>query len=160
VPLVIRLTRTSPTHHRFDIVRENGDRESRELETRSTLVHDLVHFAVETEARLGHSFYGMLARGVAYASLTDAQAIARHGPEILATERVVGALQGALKAGLDPERFVAHFTSALQSMDAAPPDWLDVDLVRRVAERMRRLQGEWRSKRFGESLELRFELPV
>ena len=159
MPLVVRFTRTSPSRHRIDIVRDGWVEESRELETRSTLVHDFVHFAVETEARLSHSFYGLLARGVGYAGLTDANELASHGAEILATEMVVGALQGALKEQLDPDRFVAEFTAALRSMDAAPPVWLDADLVRRVAERMRRITGEWRKKRFGETLELRFELP-
>ena len=57
--LTICFTRTSNQRHRLDIVREGGACESRELETRSTLVHDLVHFAVETEARLTRSFYGL-----------------------------------------------------------------------------------------------------
>ncbi|HEX5051990.1 MAG TPA: hypothetical protein VFZ65_09475, partial [Planctomycetota bacterium] len=67
--LLVRLTRTSPTHHRMEIVRDDGTREQHELETRSCLLHDLVHFAVETEAALGNSFYGRLAHGVAYAAL-------------------------------------------------------------------------------------------
>jgi len=50
--LVVRLTRVSPTHHRFAFGRADGSGESLELETKSCLFHDLLHFAVETEAQL------------------------------------------------------------------------------------------------------------
>jgi hypothetical protein len=158
-PLLIRLTRISPTHHRLAIVRADGSAETRDLETRSTLRHDLVHFAVETEAGLSRSFWGLLARGVAYAELTMAGSAAGSKGEIADTERVVGALQGMLATGREPAAFVAAFAEGLRSMDASPPSWLTAELVVRVRERMRRLEGQWRATPFGQAMELRFELP-
>ena len=153
--LVLRWTRVSATHHRFEI-RCGATISSRELETRSCLWHDLVHFAVETEARLTNSFYGSLLRGVPYEALTT-------GPlpdagEIAVTERVVGALQGAWKQGLDPERFLAVFGAYQQSLGEVVPAWLTVEVLARVKERLRALEGAWRATRFGDTLELRFEL--
>ena len=54
--MLIRLTRLTNERHRLEVVRDDGTREARELETRSALPHDLVHYAVETEAGLGASF--------------------------------------------------------------------------------------------------------
>ena len=48
--MLIRLTRLTNDRHRFEILRNDGTHESHELETRSTLLHDLAHYAVETEA--------------------------------------------------------------------------------------------------------------
>jgi hypothetical protein len=157
VDLLIRLTPISPTHHRLAIQRADGSTESRALETRSCLRHDLVHFALETEAGLTRSFWGLLARGTAYADLTGEQLV-EQGAEIAATERVVGALQGALEADLDPAAFVASFGAALRTMDEEPPAWLTADLVARVRDRMRRLEGHWRATRHGTAMELRFRL--
>jgi hypothetical protein len=118
-------------------------------------VHDLVHFAVESEARLRCSFYGLLASGVTYASLTDASAMTRYGGEVLDTERVVGAVQGALKGDVDAAQFLATFTGALESAGEKAPAWLTVDLIRAVQARMRHLLGAWRATKFGDALELR-----
>ena len=75
--LTIRLTRISPTDHRFEYERADGTGEQLVLVTREFLRHDLVHFAVETEARLRGSFYGLLDRigGYAEISLQGAQAL-------------------------------------------------------------------------------------
>lgn len=154
--LVIRFARRSPTHHRFEIVRPDGTRETHELETRSCLLHDLVHFALESEAALSNSFYGLLARGVAYAELTEGMAAA--GYELALTERVVGPLQGAVKDGVGPAQFIAEFTGWQRALGETCPAWLTEDLVARVQDRLRRLQGQWRATKFGEAMELRFKV--
>ncbi|HEX5053893.1 MAG TPA: hypothetical protein VFZ65_19095, partial [Planctomycetota bacterium] len=131
-----------------------------ELETRSCLLHDLVHFAVETEAALGNSFYGRLAHGVAYAALAHEHVIAGAADELAATERVVGPLQGAWRRGLDPAAFVARLRAYQVSVGEPCPAWLDEDLVARVGQRLRQLEGQWRATRFGAAMELRFVLPA
>jgi hypothetical protein len=146
--LIIRLTRISPTHHRFEAIRPDGTRTTRELETRSFLLHDLVHMAVENEAGLAHSFFGALTRG------EDNTASA----EAAMTERVVGALQGALKTQINPADFVARFSAYQRAIGDAAPDWLTAELVARVLERLRALQGRWRATPFHEALELRFDV--
>lgn len=157
VALRIRLARVSPTHHRMELVRADGTRESCELETRSTLLHDLVHFALESEAGLSDSFFGRLARGVTYDALAHPRRDAPGADQLIATEGVVGPLQGAWKAGLDPQEFTAGLRHYRASVGERCPGWLDVDLVARVAERLRQLEGQWRATPFGEAMELRFE---
>src|SRR4051794_7175273 len=99
--LTIRLTRISPTHHRFEYRRRDGTGEAVEMETGSLLVHDLLHFAVESEAGLRGSFYGLLAKVGGYEEL-QVTGGASLGGEIAITERVVGPLTGALKDDIDP----------------------------------------------------------
>jgi hypothetical protein len=150
-PLRIRLRRVSPTHHRFEAIRADGGVEVRELETRSLLLHDLVHFAVEAEARLEDSFYGRLARGGDYdasASIWDAEA----GD----TERVVAALQGAAQGDVDPDAFVARLRAYCGEIGVAAPGWLSAEVVAGALVRLHALRGRWNATPFGETLELAF----
>lgn len=148
--LIVRFTRLNPTHHRFEAIRADGTREVREFESKSLLLHDLVHFAVESEGELRGGFYGALSQGANY----DAP---REGNEAMAIESVVGPLQGALKGDVDPQAFVARHRAAQQSMGTGSPDWMTPELIARVLERLRQLQGQWRATPFGETMELRFE---
>ena len=149
--LIVRLTRLNPTHHRFEAIRADGTREMREFETRSLLLHDLVHFAVESEAKLRGGFYGTLAEGADY----DAP---RPGSEAMAIESVVGPLQGAIKGDVDPNAFVSRHREMQVNMGGASPAWLTPDLIARTLERLRQLQGQWRATPFGETMELRFDV--
>ena len=153
--LLIRFTRVSPTHHRLQLVREDGSSEPRELETKSCLYHDLLHFAVETEVGLRQSFYGLLAQGARYEQLTMDGTAA--GAEIVGTERIIGGLTGALRNQVPAERFVAAMRNAFDAHGERLPGWCTVALVERVREQMRRLEGEWRALPFGRSMELGFE---
>lgn len=156
-PLLIRLTRTSASRHRLDLTRADGTRESLDLETRSCLLHDLVHFAVETEAGLTNGFFGHLARGVRYETLVHEPQAPHAAAELWLVERVVGPLQGAWRSTrLDPAAFVAAFRSYQESLGEACPAWLDAGLIERAADRLRRLEGEWRATKFGMTMELRF----
>src|SRR5262249_27756346 len=127
VTLIVRFTRLNPTHHRFEAIRADGTREAREFETRSLVLHDLVHFAVESEARLRGGFYGTLAEDANY----DAP---RPGSEAMQIESVVGPLQGALKGEVDPDAFVTRIREVQQSTGGTVPDWLTPDLIRRALE--------------------------
>jgi hypothetical protein len=151
--LHIRLTRISNTRHRFEAIRPDGGVEVRELETRSFFLHDLVHFAVESEARLRNSFYGQLGRGAAY---DDMASSGPETPEGVKTEMVVGALQGAMKAPVDPESFVHQLHAMWANIGREPPDWLTPDTIAGVLRRLRVLQGLWRATPFGKTLELEF----
>jgi hypothetical protein len=151
--LRIRFTRLNPTHHRFEAIRADGGVEMRELETRSFLTHDLVHYAVESEAGLANSFYGLLARGAGYDAMQ--QPIS---DEAMQTEFVVGPLQTAIKGEVDPEAFVVRIVEVQQQMGGIAPEWLTPDLIGRVVRRLRGLQGRWKATAFGEAMELEFPL--
>lgn len=144
--MIVRFTRLNPTHHRFEVTRSDGSREARELETRSLLTHDLVHFALESEGRLAHGFYGALARGSSYE--TEAA---------MEIEYVVGPLQGLLKGEFDPAAFVERFRTVRENTEQRMPEWLTAELITRVIDRYRRLQGQWRATPFGQTMELSFD---
>jgi hypothetical protein len=155
--MLIRFTRLTNARHRLELVRDDGTREALELETRSALLHDLVHYAVESEAGLMASFYGRLARGETYAALAE---LPPDGREALQTEGVVGRIQGVAKnnawSGVDPQAFADSIAAGSRSLGQEPPTWLTADLIVRVRECLRRVQGQWRATPFHQTLELEF----
>jgi hypothetical protein len=146
--LIIRLTRLTNAQHRFEYIRDDGSGESAELDTRSFLLHDLIHFAVESEARLEESFYGLLAKGLSFADLREASSFSTR-EELATTERVVGMMTGIAKGK-------AEVSELLRRSDAQIPSWFDEAFVVRAAERLRRLRGEWNALPFGKTMTLRF----
>ena len=154
--LTLRFTRISPDRHRFEYRRADGTGEAIEMETRSLLLHDLTHYAVESEAHLKGSFYGILARIGGYQELS-VNGGAALGGEIAITERIVGALQGALTQGdFDEAAFQSEVADYLSLFDEPPPRWFTPALVAAVRERMRQLEGRWKATPFGETMELAF----
>ena len=155
--MLIRLTRLTNERHRLEVVRDDGSRETRDLETRGALPHDLVHYAVETEAGLEASFYGQLAGGKTYAALT---AEPSQDPEPMQTEAVVARIQGLSKDDAwfraDPNGIARSMNAGFRALGHAPPAWLTADLIARVRERLRRVQGQWRATPFHQTLELDF----
>jgi hypothetical protein len=156
--LTLRFTKLSPDRHRFEYRRADGTGEAIEMETRSFLTHDLVHYAVESEAGLRGSFYGILARIGGYEELSVAGGAALGG-EIAITERIVGMLQGALgEADFDEAAFQTQAAEYLALFDGRAPRWFTVGFVAAVRERMRQLLGRWNATAFGETMELEFGL--
>ena len=143
----ILMTRSSPDRHRFAIVRRDGSAESVDLETRSMLVHDLVHYAVEIEVPFQQGFYGLLAKGKRLSDLNDQTQPWPVGTEIAAAEGLVGPLQTMLKGEFDP--IVARSKFEMFS-DNPPP----VELLTRIGHRFRAVHGKYTSTKFGETLEL------
>jgi len=155
--MLIRFTRLTNERHRLEFVRDDGTSEARELETRSALLHDLVHYAVETEAGLMASFYGQLAGGKTYESLT---AEPSSDPEAMQTEAVVARIQGLAKndawSRADPGSLAESIAAGFRALESTPPTWLTADLIDRVRDRLRRVQGRWRATPFHQTLELDF----
>lgn len=143
----ILFTRLSPDQHRFAIVRSDGSTESAALETRSLLVHDLVHYAVEIEVPFREGFYGLLAKGTRLSELNDKTKPWPTGTEIAAAEGLVGPLQSMLKGEFDP--IAARSQFEMFSKDPPP-----IELLARIGQRFRAVRGKYASTRFGETLEL------
>ena len=154
--LTLRFTRVSPTHHRFEYRRPDGAGEAIEMESGSFLFHDLLHYAVESEAGLRGSFYGILGKIGGYEELSVAGGAALGG-EIAITERVVGALTGALQdEDLDAEAFVAQVTEYLDIYEERAPRWFTPTFMAAARERMVQLMDRWKATPFGETMELVF----
>lgn len=149
--LRIVLQKISDERHALELRREGGARERVVCETRSYLSHDLLHYALEGEAGLDSGFWGNLAQGRSLAEMNDRQRPMT--PEMAPIERVVGMLSG-LTRGMPPDELLSTIRSSSASSGSPLPSWLGPELVAAVAERLRRLQGQWRATPYGGSLEL------
>jgi hypothetical protein len=151
----ILLHKLTDERHALSIVRDSGATERVECETRSYLMHDLLHHAVEAEASLQGGFWGSLAAGKTLAALNDRSGppMAAGGPELAAIEQVVGALSGTTK-GRSSAELVAGMRRFAESLGSTMPPWLTEPFVDAVHERMRHLVGHWRATPFGGTMEL------
>lgn len=144
----ILLTRLSADRHRLVVERDDGSRIEAELETRSVLLHDLVHFAVEREAGLAGGFWGSVAAGADFDELAEAATDAASG-ELWLAESLVGPLQSVWHGRLGVDEYVARVGPI------AP--FVDREFVERVLERLRKLWGQWRGTPFHETLRLEWD---
>jgi hypothetical protein len=142
-------------HHELAIVRRDGRRESTHCETRSTLMHDFIHYAVEGAARLETGFWGRLAAGRTLAEMNDRAGLPSpdEAAEMAIVERFVGALSGAAKGVPATELLAGIARYAAGTNDVVPP-WLTEAIVVEAQERLRRLVGAWRATPPGGVVEL------
>ena len=158
----IRLHKTSDERHGLEILRDKGEAERVECESRSVLLHDFLHFAVEQSAGLEGGFWGQLARGKTLAEMNDRMPpqtahAASARDELMDIERVVGALTPAAKGRSSKDVFAA-IGRYFADLEVAVPPWLDEQFVSGVQERLRRLLGMWKATPYGGVLDL--EWPV
>ena len=124
-------------------------------------LHDLTHYAVETELGFRDGFYGLVAAGW---EIADTEGKGARGPlpaETLAVEHLVGMLDTERSSGTewtaaDVNRHAALFAGS--GGRPAPRALTDAELAR-VRERARELFGRWASLAAGDTLELAFDDP-
>ena len=160
--MLIRLTKISDAKHRLALVRDDGTHESVELVSRSFFWHDLLHYAVETNAQLHQSFWGLLAAGRTLADLHDAMGEGdRAGPkargtEATITEAIVGVLTDVARERASPSAAIDGLTRLFEAQDREPPIWFTLEFAERVREHMRKLMGQWRALPYGTDMQLTF----
>ena len=147
----VAFTKLFKERHRFAVVRSDGVRDAVELETRSYLVHDWVHFAVEAELPIADGFYGRLASGTRLCVLNDRARAPEPGSGLGLAESLVGPMQSVYRGRLAVDAYLA-----LVDRQRAPQ--VDRAFVQRVLERLRRLAGHWRATAYGG--EMRREWPA
>jgi hypothetical protein len=151
----IVLTKLTDARHRLEVHRKGGASEQVELETRSCLLHDLTHFAVEEAAGISGGFYGSLAAGRTFDDLMGRTGQAMADSDLMMeVERAVAVLQGGVKTKEDPAAAYERIVAMLRIQDAKPPSWFTRGLVVEVHERMRQLLGRWNATPNGSSMEL------
>jgi hypothetical protein len=148
----ILLLKLSDDHHRMTVERAAGPAESVELESRSYLLHDLAHYAVEAEARIVDGFYGLLASGVSLAKLNDRTSPIA-GAGLMMAESLAAPLQSLFHGRLSRELYLEHGQSAY-------PELVDEGFVDGVLGRLRRLDGQYRATRYREAMELMWNSAV
>jgi len=152
--VLVRLTKLSDQRHALEIERGGGS-ERVELETRSTLHHDLTHLALEELAGLDGGFFGSLAAGKTLAELAGrGEGAPAYTGLMLEIERAVVVLQHLPKVDEDPARLHARIAESLAIQGASAPRWFTLELVRAVRERLRALVGRWKATPYGGAMEL------
>jgi hypothetical protein len=156
-PLRVAFRKITDERHVLEVTRADGRTESVECETRSYFAHDLLHYAVESEARLNGGFWGNLAAGKTLAQMNDrtGAGMSDVAGEMGAIERIVGAMHLTTK-GRSSRDIVGGVRRFYESIGEEAPAWLTEALVDAVQARMRRLQGAWRATPRGGRLELSF----
>jgi len=123
-------------------------------------MHDFLHLAVESESASTQGFWGRLASGTTLAEMNDRTRPARpESGELLAIERLVGALHAATK-GRSPSELVSGMRQFAEALGQPLPDWLTERFVARVQERLRRFVGHWKATSYGAAMELEWPEPT
>jgi hypothetical protein len=121
-------------------------------------LHDLIHYAVETELGFGRGFYGLIAGGWDIADTTGKGARGRLPDEAIEVEYVVGSL-GAERTGASArtaEEF-NHLAAVFAKTRGRPkPRQLTDAELTRVRSRIDELSVRWRALPPGATLELTF----
>jgi hypothetical protein len=138
----VSFTKISSERHRFGVRRDDGSRETQELESRSYLLHDWVHLAIEAELPIADGFYGQLASGTPLAVLNDRSRPFPNAGGLALAELLVGPMQSLYAGRLATPAYVALAAER-------HPGLVDEAFVERVRERLRRLEGHWRATPYG-----------
>jgi len=160
--MLIRLTKISDLKHRMTGIRADGSRETVELVSRSFLLHDFIHYAVETTARLTGGFWGLLASGKGMGELALAMRPAEGidmrllAGEAATVEAVVGCFTGLGQDRATPEESIDAVRRILEPQGRQPPPWVTLEFAVAVQEKLRRLKGEWKALPYGGTMELQF----
>ncbi len=160
--MLIRLTKISDLKHRMTAVRGDGSTETVELVSRSFLLHDFIHYAVETTAGLSGGFWGLLASGKGMDELTLAMRPAEGidmgllAGEAATVEAVVGCFTGLAQDRASPAESVDAVRRILEPQGRPAPTWVTLEFAGAVQERLRRLKGEWKALPYGGTMELPF----
>ncbi|MBM4783337.1 MAG: hypothetical protein GQE15_37140 [Archangiaceae bacterium] len=141
--LIARLHRHSAERHTLALSLDDRPLASVELETRSFLVHDLVHWCVEAELELDEGFWGLLASGVPLEVLNDREMPPSTFTTLGQVEGLVGPLQSYLQGRLPRQLLV----------EALPASFTPANLSG-VEARFKTALGAWKATPFGAALEL------
>ena len=141
-------------------VRADGTRTWERLQP-ALAVHDLVHYAVESELGLRAGFYGLLASGWSVTTFLDREARSELPAEALEAEHLVSRFWQETWDGSPPD--AESFNAALAALEAARPGLalrrLAPGELARVRARVREVVDRWYVLAPGETLELEFRAP-
>ncbi|KIG13529.1 hypothetical protein DB30_07977 [Enhygromyxa salina] len=145
----------SDQRHVLEVIHADGRAEQVECATRSYLVHDLLHYAVEAQAQLTRGFWGSLAGGKTLEQMNDraGSAMSDASDEMMLIELIVGALSATVK-GRSPAEIVMGLRRNADAIEGALPEWLTEGFVAKVQARMHGLMGHWKATPFGGEMEL------
>ena len=159
--MIVRLTKHADGDTVLECRRPDGSSSWQRQQRRRAAffpLHDLTHFAIETELGFRSGFYGLIAAGWEIEETTGKGRRGSLPPEALTVEHLVGAF--------DLERAGSVTWTATELNEQAlafagerrlpPPRPLTEDDLSRVRSRLLDLLGQWNALPAGEALELSF----
>src|SRR4051812_2517269 len=139
--LTLKMTRVSPTHHRFEYVRQDGSGEFADIETKTFLTHDLLHFALESAAERRGGFYGLMAQGFTFEQLNNKAPADFDRKEAMRVEQAVGVFTGMVKNGVSAADGMRVLKNMYDAAHESIPVWLTEQMLDAAAARYRELSG-------------------
>ncbi len=154
----VLFTKLTNDRHVLEVIRKDGSRARIELETKSLWLHDFLHFAIESEARLQDGFWGSLAAGKTMAQMNDfsPDTPKAYSGTMAEIEQTVGMLTAAAK-GRAAQDMYEGYRMMREAQGETPAAWITPGFIERVQERIRRLVGHWNGTPFGDTMELEWE---
>lgn len=128
----------------YTIARADGTEEVIELDSKTYLLHDMCHFAVEKELAYRNGFWGMLAQGYAFHELFGKENMLT--TELRFIEKVVGPVQSAYLGQVPRGRF----PSLLSYLDYE----FGMERLDNCLNEIGRIMDEWGGLSFGQYLTL------
>jgi hypothetical protein len=121
-------------------------------------LHDLTHYAVETELGFARGFFGLIAEGWNIDETTGKTARGALPNEALEVEYIVAAFSAerAGGAGVSASEFNQLGATFASAKGMPPPGQLSDEDLARVRSRFDELAAKWRALPRGETLELPF----
>ena len=154
--LKLSIKRISPTHHTLRYVREDGSGEEKAFESKSTLLHDFMHLAIESEAQLMHGFFGLLTQGYSYDELAGKAPSQYPEEEAMNVEMVVGPFSAITKGKATATQLIEGLGNLFGAHGKPVPSWVTSGMLDRAYQRYQCILGKWNSLKYGETLELEF----
>jgi hypothetical protein len=137
----VAFTKLSDQRHAVRVERADGSSAVVELDSRSFLLHDLAHFAVELELGLSEGVWGSVARG---GSLSGSDL---DGADMVLAEMTSGPMQTMMRTN-------AAVAEIHQVLARVAPELSSMDLAERLHARFRSLTGHWAATPYGREMEL------
>ncbi|MBM9575995.1 hypothetical protein JWG45_02410 [Leptospira sp. 201903070] len=132
--------------HILKIIRDSAPTEEIILETKSYLIHDLMHYCVESIGDFQNAFWGSLENGKTLSEMSD-QKNPNSDPELQIVELIVGPMQSLWKKRIDEE---IVFERLLEISILSDPSLF----IKTIHSKMDEVWGKWQSTKFGETMEL------
>ena len=122
-------------------------------------LHDLTHYAVESELGFRSGFYGLVADGWDIEDTTGKGARGKLPPEAVTVEHIVGSLdvERASRVPSSAEDFNAQAAMFAETRGLPAPRALTDEQLDRVRARMKELFYDWFALADGATLELTFD---
>jgi hypothetical protein len=145
----IRLHKQSHARHVLECRLADGTRTREEFESKSTLRHDLMHFALESRARLMRSFFGNMARGSDPIMQREMLAPGAPVSEATTTEILVGLLQGSVAHKVEPAALIERAREYLPQVGHSVPEFFTAEFVSEVVRDYALLLKRWNALETG-----------